>query len=206
MYLYKQVINAVLKQYRKTRGACRQREDADRPSAQSESQHTAEKAYPRQQSEDGAGMREERNRVKTDAPGFPGAVRARSFHPSGFVQDDGRPQTERSRGESSAERWRLLQPPCEVTPRHRSASAAAATRYFLTLCLWLWLAYSIHIHNLKKTSSLYHFFLLLKNIPDFLLQTFKTHLIRALEQRHKDGKAKKKSHLNMSDVFTYINI
>lgn len=79
----------------------------------SESQHTAEEAYPRQQSEDGAGMRKERNRVEIDVPGFPGAVRARSFHPSGFVQEDARPQTERSRGERSAERRRLLPPASE---------------------------------------------------------------------------------------------
>lgn len=46
--------------------------------------------YPRHQSEDGSGMREEGDRIESDAPGFPGAVRARWIHPSGFVQPDAR--------------------------------------------------------------------------------------------------------------------
>ena len=40
--------------------------------------------HPRHQSEDGPRMREEGDRVESDAPGLPGAVRARCLHPSGF--------------------------------------------------------------------------------------------------------------------------
>lgn len=39
--------------------------------------HVAEEAYPRHQSEDGPGMREEGDRIEVEAPGLSGAVRAR---------------------------------------------------------------------------------------------------------------------------------
>lgn len=50
--------------------------------------HSAGEAYPWKQSEDGAGMREEGDRIEGDAPGLPGAVRARWLHPSGFLMPD----------------------------------------------------------------------------------------------------------------------
>lgn len=53
-------------------------------------QHIAEEAYPRHQPEDGPGMREEGDRIEGDAPGLPGAVRARWLHPSGFLLPDAR--------------------------------------------------------------------------------------------------------------------
>lgn len=49
------------------------------------SPHTAEEAYPRREPQEGPGMREEGDRVEGDAPGLPGAVRARWLHPSGSV-------------------------------------------------------------------------------------------------------------------------
>lgn len=42
----------------------------------------AEETYPRQQPQDGPGMREEGDRIEGEAPGLPGAVRARWLHPS----------------------------------------------------------------------------------------------------------------------------
>lgn len=52
--------------------------------------HIAEEAYPRHQSEDGPGMREEGDRIEGEAAGLPGAVRARWLHPSGFLLPDAR--------------------------------------------------------------------------------------------------------------------
>lgn len=40
-------------------------------------------AYPRQQPEEGAGIREEGDRIEGEAPGLSGAVRTRWLHPSG---------------------------------------------------------------------------------------------------------------------------
>lgn len=62
--------------------------------------HVAEEAYPRHQSEDGPGMREEGDRIEVDAPGLPGAVRARWIHPSGFLLPG-------ARWENEGRRWEL---------------------------------------------------------------------------------------------------
>lgn len=75
------------------------------------------KAYPRHQSKDGPGMREEGDRIKSDAPGLPGAVPARWVHPPGWVLPES-PQRKR-----------------EETAKEQHSSAAAASSFTSSLFL-----------------------------------------------------------------------
>lgn len=74
--------------------------------------HIAEEAYPRHQPQDGPGMRKEGDRIEADAPGLPGAVRARWLHPSGFLLTDARLKNNRGRRKICTERRRP--PPASV--------------------------------------------------------------------------------------------